>query len=92
MQHLSAPAQVAAKQRVLEMNLLHLGNVVAEQLYAPIHGPAWGYRFRARLSARMVMKKGGMLVGFHERKSSYVADMQQCPNLPPRFRPADAVA
>ena len=83
MQHLSAPAQVAAKQRVLEMNLLHLGNVVAEQLYAPIHGPAWGYRFRARLSARMVMKKGGMLVGFHERKSSYVADMQQCPNLPP---------
>ena len=83
MQHLSSEAQVAAKQRVLETNLWHLGRVVAEQFYAPIYGPFWGYRFRARLSARMVPKKGGMLVGFHEKKSSYVADMQQCPNLPP---------
>lgn len=83
MQHLSSEGQVAAKQRVLETNLWHLGRVVAEQFYAPIYGPFWGYRFRARLSARMVPKKGGMLVGFHEKKSSYVADMQQCPNLPP---------
>lgn len=83
MQHLSAPAQVAAKQRVLETSLWHLGRVQAGQLYAPIHGPAWGYRWRARLSARMVPKKGGMLIGFHERKSSYVADMRECPNLPP---------
>lgn len=83
MQHLSPAAQVAAKQRVLETNLWHLGRVVAEQFYAPIYGPSWGYRFRARLSARLVLKKGGILVGFHERKSSYVADMQQCPNLPP---------
>lgn len=84
MQHLSAFAQVAAKQRVLETNLWHLGRVQAEQLYAPIHGPAWAYRWRARLSARLVPKKGGMLIGFHERKSSYVADMRECPNLPPR--------
>jgi len=83
MQHLSSQAQVAAKQRVLETNLWHLGRLVAEQFYAPIYGPFWGYRFRARLSARLVPKKGGMLVGFHERKSSYVADMQVCLNLPP---------
>ncbi len=83
MQHQDPVAQVAAKQRVLESNLWHLGRLVAEQLYAPIHGSPWGYRFRARLSARMVPKKGGMLVGFHERKSSYVADMQVCLNLPP---------
>ena len=83
MQHLDSAAQVAAKQRVLESNLWHLGKLKAEQLYAPIYGPAWGYRQRARLSVRMVPKKGGALVGFHERKSSYVADMQQCPNLPP---------
>jgi 23S rRNA (uracil1939-C5)-methyltransferase len=30
-----------------------------------------------------VIKKGEVLVGFHERKSRYVADMQQCPVLPP---------
>lgn len=83
MQHFEASAQIAAKQRVLESNLWHLGRVVPEQLYAPIQGAAWGYRFRARLSARLVPKKGGMLIGFHERKSSYVADMHECPNLPP---------
>ena len=83
MQHLDSTAQVAAKQRVLESNLWHLGRLRAEQLYAPIHGPAWGYRFRARFAARFVAKKGGMLIGFHERKSSYIADMTICPNLPP---------
>jgi 23S rRNA (uracil1939-C5)-methyltransferase len=49
----------------------------------PIYGPAWGYRYRARLSVRDVLKKGMVLVGFHERKSRYVADMQTCPVLPP---------
>jgi 23S rRNA (uracil1939-C5)-methyltransferase len=83
MQHLDPAAQVAAKQRVLESNLWHLGRLKAEQLYAPIYGAAWGYRLRARLSARNVPKKGGVLIGFHEKKSSYVADMRQCEILPP---------
>lgn len=82
MQHLDAASQVAIKQRVLEDNLAHLGKVVPEQLLRPIEGPAWGYRFRARLSVRWVARKGVVLVGFHERKSRYVADMQQCAVLP----------
>ena len=49
----------------------------------PIQGPSWGYRYRARLSVRFVHKKGVVLIGFHERKSRYVADMQVCPVLPP---------
>jgi len=85
MQHLDADAQVAAKQRVLENNLWHLGRVKAEQLYPPIYGMSWGYRHRARLSARLVPKKGGLLLGFHEKKSSYVADMRQCEILPPHL-------
>ncbi len=83
MQHLDPAAQVAAKQRVLESNLWHLGRVKAEQLYAPIYGAAWGYRLRARLSVHMLPRNGGALVGFHERKSSFVADLRQCPNLAP---------
>ena len=82
MQHADHAAQVAAKQRVLEDNLWHIGRVRPEQLYPPIYGSPWGYRHRARLSARLVPKKGGMLVGFHERRSSYVADMRVCLNLP----------
>src|SRR5947207_11177334 len=85
LQHLEPAAQVAVKQRVLEDALWHIARVRPQQLLAPIHGPAWGYRQRARLSVRYVPKKGGVLVGFHERKSSFVADMTTCPVLPPRI-------
>jgi 23S rRNA (uracil1939-C5)-methyltransferase len=83
MQHLHASSQVAIKQRVFEDNFWHLAKVKAETLLRPIEGPAWGYRFRARLSVRHVHKKGVVLIGFHERKSRYVADMQVCKVLPP---------
>ncbi|WP_136418226.1 MULTISPECIES: 23S rRNA (uracil(1939)-C(5))-methyltransferase RlmD [Oxalobacteraceae] len=83
MQHLEPSAQVAIKQRVLEDNLWHIGKVRAETMMRPIYGPTWGYRYRARLSVRNVQKKGGVLVGFHERKSSYIADMKTCEILPP---------
>jgi len=83
MQHLDARAQVAVKQRVLEDNLWHLAKLRPETVFRPIHGPTWGYRYRARLTVRHVVKKGGVLVGFHERKSSYVADMTSCEVLPP---------
>jgi 23S rRNA (uracil1939-C5)-methyltransferase len=82
MQHLHPAAQVAVKQRVMEDNLWHLAKVKADQVMRPIEGPTWGYRNRARLSVRYVQKKGTVLVGFHERKSRYVADMQVCPVLP----------
>jgi 23S rRNA (uracil1939-C5)-methyltransferase len=82
MQHLHVGAQVAVKQRVLEDNLWHLGKVKADTILRPIEGPAWGYRYRARISVRHVRKKGTVLVGFHERKSGYVADMKECHVLP----------
>jgi len=84
LQHFDAAAQVATKQRALEDALWHLARVRAEVLLPPIHGLAWGYRHRARLSVRYVAKKGGVLVGFHEKKSSYVADMTSCAILPPK--------
>ena len=83
MQHVEPSAQVAAKQRVLEDNLARLGKVKPEQMLPPIVGPAWGYRNRARLSVHYVAKKGGVLVGFHERRSSFVADTLSCDVLPP---------
>jgi len=83
MQHVEPRAQVSIKQRALEDTLWHVGRVRAGTMLAPIVGPAYGYRFRARLSVRHVPKKGGVLVGFHERGSSYVADMRECHVLPP---------
>lgn len=83
MQHLDAQAQVAVKQRVLEDALWHIARVRPENLLPAIEGPAWGYRQRARLSVRHVLKKAAVLVGFHEKRSSYVADMSSCAVLPP---------
>ncbi len=85
MQHLEPEAQAAAKQRVLEDALWHIGRLRPGLLYPAIYGPAWGYRSRARLSVRLVPKKGGMLVGFHEKRSSFVADMDSCEVLPARI-------
>ena len=82
MQHLNPSAQVAVKQRVIEDNLWHLGKVKPEFILRPIQGLDWYYRYRARLSVRYVRKKAKVLIGFHERKSSYVADMSSCEVLP----------
>lgn len=85
MQHLEADAQVAAKQRVLEDNLRHIGKVKPQVILPAIYGQAWGYRHRARLSVRYVHKKSRLLIGFHEKRSSFVADMDSCETLPPRI-------
>lgn len=82
LQHADPALQIATKQRVLEDNLQHIGGVRPGAVYAPISGPTWHYRFRARVSVRLVPKKGGVLVGFHERRSSYIADMTSCSILP----------
>jgi 23S rRNA (uracil1939-C5)-methyltransferase len=83
MQHLEPSAQVAIKQRVLEDSLWHIGKIRPENVMRPMQGPTWGYRYRARLSVRCVKSKGEVLVGFHEKKSAYVADMDSCEILPP---------
>jgi 23S rRNA (uracil1939-C5)-methyltransferase len=50
-----------------------------------IYGEPWGYRHRARFSARHVPRKGGALIGFREKRGRYVADMTSCDVVPPRI-------
>lgn len=78
MQHVEARAQVALKEKVMLETLWHIGKVKPESIIPAIFGPTWNYRHRARLTVRDVPKKGGTLVGFHEKGSSYVADMSEC--------------
>jgi 23S rRNA (uracil1939-C5)-methyltransferase len=68
---------------VLEENLARIGKVQPETMLPVVYGKEWGYRHRARLSARRVSKKGGVMVGFRERRSTYVANMKECRVLPP---------
>src|SRR6266513_2641635 len=81
-QHADAATQMAAKQRSLEDNLARIGKVQPEMLLPIVYGEEWGYRRRARLSVRRVEKKGGVMVGFRERRSTHVADMRECHVLP----------
>ncbi len=81
-QHADARTQVAAKQRWLEDCLVRIGKAKPETMLPPVYGEEWGYRHRARLTVRRVAKKGGVLVGFRERRSSYVADMRECHVVP----------
>jgi len=83
MQHLDIRAQIAMKQRVLEDDLRHIAKVKPEEILRPMGGPVWEYRQRARLSVvNRSIKKGTVLIGFHEGKSGYVADMLACEILP----------
>jgi 23S rRNA (uracil1939-C5)-methyltransferase len=86
MQHLDSKAQIALKQRVLEDQFKHLGKVKPSTMLRPVAGPDWGYRYRARLSVvNRSIKKGTVLVGFHEPQNSYVADMTSCEILPQQW-------
>ncbi len=82
LQHLSFEAQIASKQKVLLDNLKHIGKVTAENILPPIAGIAWGYRHKARISVKYVIKKDSVLVGFLEKGSPYVTNMSQCDILP----------
>lgn len=84
MQHLDPGAQIAVKQRALEDMLQHIAKIQNYQVLPPVHGSYWGYRMKARFSARYVPKKGGMLVGFRERNSRFVMDMHSCEVVPPQ--------
>jgi 23S rRNA (uracil1939-C5)-methyltransferase len=84
LQHLEFSAQVATKQRLLENDLWHIGKVRATNMLPPMYGPAWGYRHKARLSVKYVAKKERVLVGFNEKATRYVADMNSCEVLVPQ--------
>ncbi len=83
LQHLDFAAQVAAKQRLLENDLKHIGKVKPENMLPPLYGPTWSYRHKARLSVKYVEKKQRVLVGFNEKATRFVSDMNSCEVLVP---------
>jgi 23S rRNA (uracil1939-C5)-methyltransferase len=88
LQHLDSAAQLAIKEQQLRETLSRVGRVAPRTWLAPVHGPQWQYRRRARLGARFVHARGYSMVGFRERYSSRVAELQRCEVLAP---PVDAL-
>jgi len=78
LQHLSHEAQLEAKGRLLAEELARIGRVEPETWLQPLTGPAWSYRRRARLGCKFVEKKGRVLVGFRERGSAFLAELEGC--------------
>ena len=83
LQHMAAGAQIRAKQQVLIDTLQHIGKMEPAVQLEPLTGPVWGYRTKARLGVRHVIKKGRVLVGFREKRSSLLADLGSCEVLHP---------
>jgi 23S rRNA (uracil1939-C5)-methyltransferase len=83
LQHLEAGEQIVAKQQVLLDNLSRIGRVTPDEILPPLLGPVWGYRGKARLGIKDVIKKGRVLAGFREKRSPYLADLQRCEVLHP---------
>jgi 23S rRNA (uracil1939-C5)-methyltransferase len=94
LQHLSPAAQLAVKERQLLENLHRIGHVQPGQVFAPLRGPEFAYRRRARLGVKYVHKKGRVLAGFRERDKPYLADIRRCEILLEKFAtlPAELAA
>jgi len=83
LQHLQAEEQIHFKQKILLDNLERLGHVSPETVRAPMRGPLWGYRRKARLGLKYVTKKAKLLIGFRETASRHLADLSICKVLEP---------
>lgn len=82
-QHLSSNDQIKAKHEWLSSAFKQQGNVEPKSWLEPLQDISWGYRRKARLGVRYVAKKEKVLVGFREKKSSFITNMSRCEVLHP---------
>ena len=78
LQHVSEQQQQSIKFQTLKDNLERIGKVTPDAWLAPVTGPGWHYRRRARLGVKDVPGKGRVLVGFRERHAPFITDMHRC--------------
>jgi 23S rRNA (uracil1939-C5)-methyltransferase len=84
LQHFNSEAQLLFKASVLDELL---GQSLSGDQYTkmpPITGPHFAYRRKARLAVRYVHKKEQVLVGFREKNSSFITNMDSCAILDPQ--------
>ncbi|MDH5512681.1 MAG: TRAM domain-containing protein, partial [Gammaproteobacteria bacterium] len=84
LQHLRPELQLQARQQILAEQLEHLGKIKPESWLAPITGPAFGYRRRARLGVRLIPGAAGVVVGFRQKNKSFLTNLETCLVLEPK--------
>ncbi|UZE97126.1 23S rRNA (uracil(1939)-C(5))-methyltransferase RlmD [Alkalimarinus alittae] len=78
LQYIDSEAQIRFKQTVLQGQFRHFGDITVESFLPPMTGPSSGYRRKARLGVRYVGKCDEMLLGFREKRSSSITNINQC--------------
>lgn len=80
LQHMDSDAQIEFKQSILLEQMQHATGKSLDdiELLPKLQDATQFYRRKARLAVRVVSKKGGALVGFREKYSSFIADMDDC--------------
>ena len=83
-QHVDSQQQIVIKQDLLIEQFKRIGKVTIPALWEPLNGPYWGYRRKARMGVKYVAKKNRVLVGFREKRQSYLAELDSCPVMYPK--------
>lgn len=78
LQHLPAGDQLALKQRSLAEQLSRLASIEPTTWAAPLSGPEFGYRRRARLAVRWDNKDRRLDVGFRASASQDIVAIREC--------------
>lgn len=78
LQHMDAEAQIRFKENTLREHFAHFGGIEPEEWVAPMRSEALAYRRKARLGVRFVQKRESVLVGFREKRSGFLADIDRC--------------
>ncbi|MHA6193557.1 23S rRNA (uracil(1939)-C(5))-methyltransferase RlmD [Pseudomonas wadenswilerensis] len=81
LQHLPHADQLELKQRLLAEQLQRVAGVAPEQWAAPLSGPEFGYRRRARVAVRWDQKAKKLDVGFRAEASQDIVAIDDCPVL-----------
>lgn len=82
-QHISIHLQRATKQKALLQRLSKLQPDV--QLMPMLTGEAWHYRRRVRLSMLFNLKTNKLDIGFRQKKSQQIVNIQHCNILEPKL-------
>lgn len=76
-------------QRHLKFNAvleqLHQQGITPKKHLPILTGPDWGYRRKARMGIKFVAQKDKVMVGFRERYSNLITEMQTCSVLDERI-------
>ncbi|WP_166251525.1 23S rRNA (uracil(1939)-C(5))-methyltransferase RlmD [Marinobacter salicampi] len=85
LQHMGSDAQIQFKETTLRENFAHFGGTEPEAWEPPMRSPSLAYRRKARLGVRFVPKRDSVLVGFREKRNSFLTDITRCEVLDARI-------